>query len=193
MVDNKVMEEIVEEYKTEVNDIQFSEFTGDCSSIIENVKDKISQLFIDLKDKLSHVDLSKDSIADILNTFVSDIKEVLNETTNYINAVSSDPRTIEVWEGIKEAYTKVADKVVGACIDAYNYAMSNQEFRQVYEVVERKGKQYYQLATESYRKFTHNPQVRKVVVSARDSLVNFYNNVTKQVEDYLKSNKKEEK
>jgi len=185
-MDNKDLLDVIEESENEIDKIEVTDFSYDINEILESVKEAIKLIIKNLYDSLKKINIDKETINRLIKDFCFDVEYVLKEADYQIRRLSSNDTILKTWEKMKETYRFIAERIVTLVKEGFNILMGNEKIKDTYTSFEKKGKVTLDSFNEKYKEFTHDPNVRKSVVSAVNTLTKLSYSVKEKVKDYLK-------
>ncbi len=188
-----VVEAVEETEETEETCEETAEdVASEVKSAINDVKETVSNSVKELLDKLNSADLSKEALKGHLENLTKNVNETVAKAGEKVNSLKEDPKTAEVWQKAKDAYTSASETVVKGANEVYGKAMSNENVKNAVEKVSEKAKEVGEVAGEKYQQFVHDPKVRETVVSAVGKVSALFGKVTSAVKDVLNNENTEE-
>ena len=158
---------------------KFSEFV---SHKLDDAGNKLGELRNDPKTEEVWAK-TKENVTKISEGVVGKAKEV------YANVVESEKLNASIDEAagkLDEAVKAVKEK------GSELYENADPNVKKTVDTVVEKGKEAESFVAEKYQEFIHNENVRKAVVGAKDSVIDFAEKVAAAVKDLLPGEKKEE-
>jgi len=177
MDENKNLEELEQEVKEELNEVEKGIEEAADEEVKEVAKKVLAQAkesLQSLKDAVVNLDLNKDGVTlgQHLGKFSQQITDAINHAQEKMEPKELDEQSENAWGATKEALNKVSDSVVKAAKEAYETVTNKEKFKETWdnaaeklsEATKEAGKKVAEKSEAIYADVAEkNPQVKETV------------------------------